>query len=202
MQIPKIVWRGNPDFNHIRESLIDVTRGKDWADVMSIHELKDGIWMRIDEFCKYAITVYTEGFTYSGRLKFLMNCHSLLFVHEEVEYRTHYSHLLVTDGPQQNCVTIKKDWSDLEEKVKWYLDHPEESERIITNSLMTFRSRYTTRAATSCYIRRLIRGFSEVAWTPETHVPMNDWDEEGMRLRGRSYEKFFHESEDGNFERD
>lgn len=197
-KIPQMVWRGNPDFGHeLRRGLVEVAKGKDWADIISVHDVK-GDWMTVDEFCKYAMTVYTEGVTYSGRLKFLMNCQSLLFVHEPL-YETHYSHLLVKDGPKQNCVSVKRDWSDLEEKVLYYFDHPDEAEKIITNTLETFRSRYMTRAATSCYIRRLIRSYSEVAWTPETHVPMKDGA--GMQLRGYAYERFLDKPTDDNFEK-
>ncbi|KAK4497815.1 hypothetical protein PRZ48_010469 [Zasmidium cellare] len=195
-KIQQAVWRGNPDFNpELRGALVEVARGKDWADVGSVHEVER--WMTVDEFCKYAMTIHTEGVTYSGRLKFLMNCQSLLIVHE-LDYETHYSHLLVKEGPEQNYVSVKRDWSDLEAKVTWYLDHPQEAEKIIANSLETFRSRYTTRAATSCYIRRLIQSYGEVAWTPETHVPMKDG--EGVRLRGYAYEKFMDRPEDADFE--
>ncbi|KAF1824674.1 uncharacterized protein K489DRAFT_315957 [Dissoconium aciculare CBS 342.82] len=153
--------------------------------------------MKVDEFCEYAMTVYTEGVTYSGRLKFLMNCDSLLFAHEAA-YQTHYSHLLKRDGPQQNYIAVKRDWSDLEEKVNHYYNDADEAARIITNSLQTFRSRYTTRAATSCYIRKLIRRYGEVSEVPEVHVSMKDSN--GVRLRGYSYEKFMDKPADLNFE--
>ena len=76
--------------------------------------------------------------------------------------------------------------------------HPDEAERIIANSLVTFRSRYTTQAATSCYLRRLIQGYAEVAFTPETHVPLKKGTD--TRLRGWSYEKYIASYKDGNFE--
>jgi hypothetical protein len=195
-KIDKIVWRGNPSFNaEIRGGLIEKTANKSWADVASVQSSEH--WMKVDEFCEYAMTVYTEGVTYSGRLKFLMNCDSLLFAHEAA-YQTHYSHLLKRDGPQQNYVAVKRDWSDLEEKVNHYYNEADEAAKIITNSLQTFRSRYTTRAATSCYIRKLIRRYSEVSEVPEVHVPMKDHN--GVRLRGYSYEKFMDKPADLNFE--
>lgn len=195
-KIPKIVWRGNPSFNpEIRQGLMDVTQGKDWADVASAQIMEN--WMSVDDFCKYAMTVYTEGVTYSGRLKFLMNCKSLLFAHDGL-YVTHYSHLLQRDGPEQNYVAVKRDWSDLDEQVKFYLAHQDEAEKIISTSLKTFRSRYTTRAATSCYIRKLIKGYGEVAFTPVTTVPTSD--SKGMRLRGEAYEKFMDKPQDLDYE--
>lgn len=196
-KIPQIVWRGNPSFNpDIRGGLIDATKGKDWANVASVSASEN--WMSVDDFCKYAMTVYTEGVTYSGRLKFLMNCESLLFSHEP-KYETHYSHLLKREGAEQNFVSVKRDWSDLEQKVQHFLQNPEQAESVIANSLATFRSRYTTRAATSCYIRRLIKRYGEVSFRPETTVPTKDNNR--VKLRGYAYEKFMDKPADLNFER-
>lgn len=198
-KIPKVVWRGNAGFNEgVRGSLVDVSTNKSWADIKHVSFNEDPpVAMDPDQFCKYAMTVYTEGVTYSGRLKFLMNCQSLLLVHEP-EYATHYSHLLQATGPQQNYVLVKRDWSDLEEKVKHYLAHPAEAETIIENSLRTFRSKYTTRAALSCYIRRSIHAYGSVSYTPEIHKPMINGD--GQQLRGVSYEQFLDKPADRSFE--
>lgn len=105
----------------------------------------------------------------------------------------YFYHLLEATGPNQNYVAVKRDWSDLEEKVKYYLDHPEEAERIIANSLATFRDRYLTRAADSCYTRKLIRGYANVSFTPDIHRPGT----EGSRmLRGDAFEMFMQNPHD------
>lgn len=198
-KIQKLVWRGNPTFGaELRQGLVDVTQGKDWADVAPVYWNEvPSVAMKVDEFCKYAMTVYTEGVTYSGRLKFLMNCKSLLFVHD-LDWSTHYSHLLVKDGPEQNYVAVQRDWSDLESKVRYYLDHPDEAEKVINNFIATFRSRYTTRAALSCYLRGVIRGYASVSFTPEVNYHLKDGS--GTRQRGFSYEKFIESPTDDDFE--
>lgn len=198
-KIPKVVWRGNAGFNPgVRGTLLEATKGKDWADVKEVHFDEDPpVAMDVDQFCRYAMTVYTEGVTYSGRLKFLMNCQSLLIVHD-TQYATHYSHLLVGEGPDQNYVSVKRDWSDLETKVKYYLEHPEEADRIIANSIATFRSRYTTRAATSCYLRRLITSYASVSFTPEVFRTTS----KGIRRRGVSFEEFMDNPQDKDYDED
>jgi hypothetical protein len=184
-KIPKIVWRGtewvNPD---IRDVLVNVTKGKSWADVMYSDTRTHEHHLSINDMCKYAMTVHTEGFSYSGRLTHLLHCNSLPFVHE-LDYTTHYYHLLKASGPDQNYVAVKNDFSDLEEKVLYYLSHPAEAQSIIANHVSTFRDLYLTSQATSCYLIRLIQQYATVAFTPDTTV-----------VRGRDYESFVANPED------
>jgi len=59
---PLAVWRGAV-LNEQRERLMEVSGGKDWADI------EGGVWegegktelMRIEEFCGYMFVVHTEG---------------------------------------------------------------------------------------------------------------------------------------------
>lgn len=190
-KIPKVIWRGGLWVNQdLRGALANITEGKDWADVKIVDwggkDDPDGL--PVDHFCKYAFTAHTEGISYSGRLKYLLACDSVPIVHK-LNWNVYYSHLLIPEGPDQNCISVERDWTDLEEKVKYYLDNPTEAERIITNSLNTFRRRYLTRAAQSCYIRKLIRGYSKVSFKPETDVKL---EKDGSIVRrGYSFERFF-----------
>ncbi|PPJ58846.1 hypothetical protein CBER1_09259 [Cercospora berteroae] len=124
--------------------------------------------LTVDQFCAYRYAIHTEGISYSGRLSFLLNCDSLPIVHDLI-WTTHYYHLLVPSGPKQNYIPAKRDWSDLEEKVQYYIDHPDEADLIRKNSIKTFRGKYRTRAATSCYFRKLIREYAKISFTPEVH---------------------------------
>ncbi|KAF2207674.1 hypothetical protein CERZMDRAFT_50655, partial [Cercospora zeae-maydis SCOH1-5] len=168
-KIPQAVWRGSTWTNYeIREGLLNITRNATWASIEEIdwsspthkHQLT------VDQYCAYYYTVHTEGISYSGRLSYILNCDSLPVIHELV-WTTHYYHLLVPDGPRQNYIPVKRDWSDLEEKIQYYFDHPDEADVIRGNSIDTFRGKYLTRAATSCYFRRLIREYAKVSFTPE-----------------------------------
>jgi hypothetical protein len=68
-KIDKIVWRGTAWFNPVvnsdlRKKLLEVTKGKAWADVEELawgnggEEAENAL--RIEEFCRYKYIVYTE----------------------------------------------------------------------------------------------------------------------------------------------
>jgi hypothetical protein len=83
---------------------------------------------------------------------------------------------------------VKSHFEDLEETVKWYLDHPEETQRVANNSINTFRSKYFSPAATGCYLRRLIQGYSEVSFRPE--VLREEKEGEVRKRRGVAFAEF------------
>lgn len=76
---------------------------------------------------------------------------------------------MIDSGPEQNYVLVKKDFSDLDEKMKKYLADPELSAKIAQNNVKTFRDRYLTPAAQACYWRKLIYGYGEVSWRPDLY---------------------------------
>lgn len=94
---------------------------------------------------------------------------------------------MVSSGPEQNFVQVKRDWSDLEEKMEWLISHPEDAARIARNNVNTFRDRYLTPAAEACYWRRLFQAWSDVAFEPEFFEVGSDG---GQKWRGTPYESF------------
>ncbi|PPJ61030.1 hypothetical protein CBER1_01987 [Cercospora berteroae] len=186
-KIPRVVWRGNRHINpELRGALLQTGKGQSWADL-------DGGWLDIDDFCRYLFAAYTEGHSWSGRMKYMLSCDNVAVVHE-LEFVAFYHHLLKAEGPEQNIVSVKRDWSDLEEKVQHLLGHPEETRRIIENSTQMFRERYLTPAAEACYWRELFRKYREVAYEPEPFetkvVKRQGQKVEVKRLKGIPYELF------------
>ncbi|GIZ43286.1 hypothetical protein CKM354_000651800 [Cercospora kikuchii] len=186
-KIPRVVWRGNRHINpELRGALLQTGKGQSWADL-------EGDWLDIDDFCRYLFAAYTEGHSWSGRMKYMLSCDNVAVVHE-LEFVTFYHHLLKAEGSEQNIVSVKRDWSDLEEKVQYYLGHPEETRRIIENSVQMFRERYLTPAAEACYWREMFRRYREVAYEPEpfeTKVLERQGQKvEVKRLKGIPYELF------------
>lgn len=57
------------------------------------------------EHCRYKYAAHTEGATYSGRLKYLQHCRSVVVLHEW-EWLEYLHHLLVDSGPDQNVVLV------------------------------------------------------------------------------------------------
>ncbi|SMY19542.1 unnamed protein product [Zymoseptoria tritici ST99CH_1A5] len=189
-KVQQAIWRGvrwtNPD---VRGPLLDSTVNKTWADVKEVNwETKENL-MDMEDMCKFAYVIHTEGRSYSGRLQFLLNCDAATIIHK-LDWRCHYYHLLVPKGPKQNYIPVESHFGDLEKTMDWYLEHPEESQKIANNSIATFRSKYFTPAATSCYLRRLIKGYGEVAFTPEVLRPEKRG--EARKRRGMSFAEIVH----------
>jgi len=112
----------------------------------------------------------------------------------DLDWTTHFYHLLQPHGYEQNYIQVKRDFSDLEERVKWFMGHPREAQQVADNSVATFRSRYLTPAAETCYWRRLLDGWSEVAFTPNLYemvnMTFNGTVGKDKRLRGIAFEEF------------
>ncbi|KAF2768826.1 hypothetical protein EJ03DRAFT_112532 [Teratosphaeria nubilosa] len=168
-KIPQIIWRGATWTNKARRgSLIDATRDKSWADVMEINWKNKKNMITTKDTCDYMFLAHTEGQTWSGRLKYLLNCNSLAVVHS-LSWHTHYYHLLIADGPEQNYISASEDFSNLEQKIEWLLEHPDHAQRVANNSINQFRRKYTTVAAENCYWRRLFHGWASVAFKPDAY---------------------------------
>ncbi|KAK5125421.1 hypothetical protein LTR85_000530 [Meristemomyces frigidus] len=190
----QVIWRGVKWTNeYVRGSLLNVTEGMPWADVEEVDWENKSTIMRVEDMCRYMFVAHTEGRSWSGRLKYLLNCDSLPIIHS-LDWTAHFYHLLTPSGADQNYIPVERDFSDLAEKVEWYMAHPRESQRVVDNAVATFRTRYTTPAAEACYWRRLLNGWSEVAFVPDpyetTTAIMNGTTVEQRRLRGIAFEEF------------
>ncbi|KAF2496091.1 hypothetical protein BU16DRAFT_459825 [Lophium mytilinum] len=174
---PRAVWRGGklPEKapQELRNSLIASSHNQPWADVdfFDWSQGRDGPnnWISISQLCKYLFPVHTEGRTYSGRLKYILNCHSVAVVHK-LQWEENFHHLLVADGPDQNYIQVERDFSDLKQKMEHYLAHPAETRRIADNSVKVFRDRYLTPAAQACYWRKLFAAYREVSFEPAFYM--------------------------------
>ena len=199
-KIPQAVWRGVRWTNEaVRGNLLTKSAGKDWADIREMEWKNKTDFMRMEDFCRYAYIVHTEGRSWSGRLKYILNCDSVPVVHA-LDWTAHLYHLLVPDGPEQNYVAVRRDFGDLEKEITYLIDHPDVAQRIADNAVATFRARYTTMAAESCYWRALVRGWSEVAFQPETHervrAVVNGEEVSERRVRGKPFEELVVASEE------
>ncbi|KAK4981555.1 hypothetical protein LTR66_009898 [Elasticomyces elasticus] len=186
-KIAQIVWRGALDMNYpVRGSLIKESQGKPWSAIMTFN-WSDPIDKRekkisMADHCKYKFTAHTEGISYSGRMKYLLNCHSLTFIHE-LEWVQHYHHLLVPNGSDQNYVPMSRDWKELPQRVEYYMANTHEAEKVADNAVKHFRERYLSPAAEACYWRKLVMGWANVSWVPEL------FDANG-KTRGSSWEEY------------
>lgn len=183
----KLVWRGATMDLEVREKFISVTRAKDWADVRTVtwHDddsMRDDL-LSMDGHCAYKFVGHVEGNSYSGRLKYLQNCRSVIVAHK-LDWIQHYQPLMRSSGSEQNYVQVQRDFSDLESTMNMLLTTPDKAITIADNSVATFRERYLTPAAETCYWRRLIRGWKEVTFEPQF------WNQTTEQWRGVPWESF------------
>jgi hypothetical protein len=94
--------------------------------------------------------------------------------------------LLVPSGPAQNFVQVERDFSDLETKIQELMRDPQRAEMIVKNSLETFRDRYLTPAAQTCYWREMIREWADVSARPDAWVVVGG----RKKLKGTPWETF------------
>ncbi|KAI1380965.1 hypothetical protein F4677DRAFT_205899 [Hypoxylon crocopeplum] len=95
-KVPKAVWRGTTWFNNaragrLRHDLVNLARGKPWADVEPLAANGSNA-LAIEDFCAYRYVVHTEGVTYSGRFQYHQQCASVVLA-PPVAWMQHVTHL-------------------------------------------------------------------------------------------------------------
>lgn len=191
-----LVWRGTTSFNpDLRNPLIQQTQGQSWSDVRRLDEdTSDADQARyritMPDHCRYKYAVHTEGTTWSGRLKYLLSCHSAIFIHR-LTWHTHLYHLLTPSGPAQNYVQVENDWSDLPGKMTELIADPRLAKRIADNAAKNFRDLYFTPAAQTCYWRRLFQTWSEMTYEldPWNYTKLADGTMQ-KSVKGMTYEEY------------
>ncbi|KAJ5085177.1 hypothetical protein N7532_009948 [Penicillium argentinense] len=162
----QLVWRGSLATNPgIRTKLLKASSTKSWASVRVI-DWDDETDIRynllpIEDHCRYMFLAHTEGRSFSGRGKYLLNCRSVVISHP-LNWREAHHAALVSSGPDANFIEVQPDFSDLSHKIDYLIDNPLVAERVANNAVRTFRDRYLTPAAESCYWRQLVRAYASV----------------------------------------
>ncbi|PYI09655.1 hypothetical protein BO78DRAFT_394838 [Aspergillus sclerotiicarbonarius CBS 121057] len=187
----QVAWRGSVATNpEIRGKLLKAAQGRSWASIRVIdwddeNDVRFNL-LPMEEYCQYMFLAHAEGRSFSGRGKYLLNCRSVVVSHKLVWREAHHA-ALIASGPEANYVEVERDFSDLDRKMAFLIDNPEAAQRIAENAVKTFRDRYLTPAAESCYWRHLIRQyassceFEPVLYTQENGkrqprgVPFESW---------------------------
>lgn len=203
-KVPKIYWRGTVHMGlfilvisshadsanllgsqHLREDFVAVTKDKAWADVGTFNQWNKASIKKqirpISDFCRYQFTGHISGGSWSGSGKYVHHCHSVFITHQ-LEWAEIYHSVLISEGPEQNYVLAKDDWSDLEGIINNLLVEPEKAKMIADNSVRMLRDLYLTPAAEACYWRRLIRAYGSVSFEPRF------FEDDGKTWRGTPFE--------------
>ncbi|PKY07178.1 hypothetical protein P168DRAFT_324613 [Aspergillus campestris IBT 28561] len=188
----QLLWRGSVNTNHeIRGKLLKAVQGQSWGSVRVIdwdeeNDVRFNL-LPMEEHCRYMFLAHTEGRSFSGRGKYLLNCRSVVVSHKLVWREAHHA-ALIASGPDANFVEVERDFSDLHTKLEFLIDNPEAAERIANNTVRTFRDRYLTPAAESCYWRYLVRRYASAC---EFEPVLYHADKDGKRqMRGTPFESW------------
>lgn len=188
----QLLWRGSVTTNpEIRGKLLKAVQGQSWASVRVIdwdeeNDVRFNL-LPMEEHCRYMFLAHTEGRSFSGRGKYLLNCRSVVVSHKLVWREAHHA-ALIASGPDANFVEVERDFSDLHSKLAFLIDNPDAAERIANNAVRTFRDRYLTPAAESCYWRYLVRRYASSC---EFEPVLYHTDKDGKRrMRGTPFESW------------
>lgn len=88
-------------------------------------------WLTIDEQLDYKFILCLEGNDVASNLKWVMSSHSLA-VMPRPKFETWF--MEGTLIPDYHYVLIKDDYSDLEERMKYFISHPDKAQEIINNA--------------------------------------------------------------------
>ncbi|MGM8228115.1 glycosyl transferase family 90 [Cellvibrio sp. ARAG 10.3] len=134
-KIPKLVWRGKsnrPERVKLLEEYFD-NPVCDFGDTH--HKNKRTIYERpfltIPQQLEYRYILSIEGNDVATNLKWIMASNSLCFMRRP-RFETWFMEGALI--PDLHYVLLKDDHSDLEEKVNFYNEHPEEAQQIVANA--------------------------------------------------------------------
>lgn len=184
-KIPKLFWRGAMQVGTAdRKALLAAAQGHDWNDVKPLDwGSRDG-FVTMEDHCKWKFHAFPEGMTYSGRLRYLQNCRSVIVTHEP-RWIQHWTHLYNPDpdSPDQNIVFVPeyqgeelgpevqddtgkvfhdKTWMRLPEVMQHLIADDARAKKIADNQWSFFRERYISPASAACYWRKAIKQYAGV----------------------------------------
>jgi hypothetical protein len=136
---PALVWRGRLHLDSAKERRLDFLRdftGKPGFDIGHIN--KDGIFpefrrerLSIQDQLSFKYILSLEGVDVATNLKWIMSSNSLCFS-QKLKFETWYMEGLLQPGV--HYVEIADDFSDVEQKIEYYENNPDEAEQIIANA--------------------------------------------------------------------
>ncbi|KAM0755468.1 hypothetical protein T439DRAFT_282816 [Meredithblackwellia eburnea MCA 4105] len=171
---PKLFWKGALMVN-IRKEIVEIAKKYDWGAVSGIDwGNRDQVLSELltpEQHCQYKYLAHVEGWAYSGRLKYLQQCRSVVVAHE-MEYIQHFHHLFNSDwkSPDQNMVISPgRNFDQLPSVMDRLIKDDARAEQIAENSFKFYRH-WLSIASVNCYWRRLFQRWAEVQnYTPEVH---------------------------------
>lgn len=134
-KIDKVLFRGKVSGKPVREAFMLQYFGHPLCDLGDISRHGRAEWrckkLTIWEQLQYKFILALEGNDVASNLKWIMSSGSVA-VMPPPRYETWF--MEGTLIPNVHYIAIKPDFSDLEERIKYYISHPDETQRIIENA--------------------------------------------------------------------
>lgn len=133
----KLVFRGKVEGKKIREDFMRLFLDHPMVDAgdVSRYSSLDERWkaekMTLSEHLDYKFVMALEGIDVASNLKWVMSSNSLAVMPDPTCETWFMEGTLI---PNYHYVQIKPDFSDLEERLQYYIDHPDEAEEIIRHA--------------------------------------------------------------------
>lgn len=199
-KIPKLLWRGSLRVGaHDRRALLATTDPyrSTWSDVRELNwDTRDSL-VPMPDHCRWKYNVVPEGTTYTGRLRNLANCRSVIVMHQPT-WVTFWMHLLNPDptSTDQNVVYVPSQpwykarlstlvhkfrlrWAQLPKVMENLQSNDDRAQRIAQNQWSLLRQRYLTPANVACTWRRTLRAYDSVSEVDvvryDTDLPFTHW---------------------------
>ncbi|EHJ94238.1 glycosyl transferase family 90 [Vreelandella boliviensis] len=130
-----LVWRGACHQPH-RQYFIELYHGHQLCDVGDVRDNMIGSplhkpFMNIKEQLDYKFILSIEGNDVATNLKWIMSSNSICFM-TKPKFETWFMEGALVPG--KHYVELNEDYSDLQEKIIYYLANPDEAKRIIKNA--------------------------------------------------------------------
>ncbi|WP_412463521.1 glycosyl transferase family 90 [Halobacteriovorax sp. RT-2-6] len=133
-KLDKVVWRGTNTMPH-RDIVIKQFYDHPLCDIGQTAPKKDVAWLKdflsIEDQLHYKFILCMEGNDVATNLKWAMSSNSLCIM-SKPKYETWFMEGRLVAG--KHYVEVKDDYSDLPEKIEYYLAHPEEAKLITKNA--------------------------------------------------------------------
>ncbi|TNY17190.1 glycosyl transferase family 90-domain-containing protein [Rhodotorula diobovata] len=165
-KIDKLLWRG-AFLVDIRKELWEIAHRHKWGAVTDLdwqdRENVKKMLLTPEQHCDYKFLAHVEGLAYSGRLKYLTQCRSVIVAHK-MRYVQHFHHLFDADptSPTQNLVLSPgRNFDELPAVMDALLADDARAKQIADNSYRFWRH-WLSVGSVDCYWRRLFREWREV----------------------------------------
>ena len=157
-KMKKLFWRGNLGMGEYRRTFSNMVHNFEWSDVQEGNaENRVEIW----DHCKYAYLAHIEGVSYSGRLKYLLQCGSVV-VMPQPEWLEWFSPLLVDSGSKQNVVTVSRDLNHLALTMETLIKSDDWAQKVAKNAAEKFMYNHISETCEACYFREVLRRYAEL----------------------------------------